>query len=139
MLLNPTNQGFDKMSGSLGSAVNMVKKINQTLGNSNDKDGLSAFKAIQDKEPEALAIFENYCQTIATIILNLHATLDLEIFAIGGGISVQPSLIREINRQYDLILAKDPVTSTVLTRPKIVKTSFGNDANLLGALYQLLN
>ncbi len=51
MLLNPTNQGFDKMSGSLGSAVNMVKKINQTLGNSNDKDGLSAFKAIQDKEP----------------------------------------------------------------------------------------
>lgn len=139
MLLNPTNQGFDKMSGSLGSAVNMVKKINQTLGNSNDKDGLSAFKAIQDKEPEALAIFENYCQTIATIILNLHATLDLEIFAIGGGISAQPSLIREINRQYDLILAKDPVTSTVLTRPKIVKTSFGNDANLLGALYQLLN
>ncbi len=65
--------------------------------------------------------------------------MDLEIFAIGGGISVQPSLIREINRQYDLILAKDPVTSTVLTRPKIVKTSFGNDANLLGALYQLLN
>lgn len=82
------------MSGSLGSAVNMVKKINQTLGNSNDKDGLSAFKAIQDKEPEVLAIFENYCQTIATIILNLHATFLVDLyFAIGGGISVQPSLI----------------------------------------------
>lgn len=139
MLLNPANQSFDKMSGSLGSAVGMIEKINQSIGNSDIKDGLVAFKAVQAKNPEAVAIFEAYCKTIATIILNVHATLDLQTFAIGGGISSQELLVPEINRQYDLILAEDPVTKSVLTRPNIVKTSFGNDANLLGALYQLLH
>lgn len=86
-----------------------------------------------------MATFEDYCKTIATIILNVHTTLDLQPFAIGGGISAQDLLVPEINRQYNLTLAEDPVTKSVLTRPNIVKTSFGNDENLLGALYQLLH
>lgn len=53
----------------------------------------------------------------------MHATLDLQTFAIGGGINSQDF----------------SGTKSVLTRPNIVKTSFGNDANLLGALYQLLH
>ena len=50
ILLNPANQSFDKMSGYLESAVGMIEKINQIIGNSDIKDGLIAFKAVQSKK-----------------------------------------------------------------------------------------
>lgn len=117
----------------------MVSAVNKAIGYADEKDGKKAFSAINDNHPKARAIFESYCRTIAQIIVNVHTTLDLECFAIGGGISSQPILVEEINRQYDLLLDEDEVTKHVLTRPKIVPTTFKNDANLLGALYQLLH
>lgn len=139
LALNLTNKGFERTSGCLGSAVGMVSAVNKAIGNADEKDGKKAFSAINDNHPKARAIFESYCRTIAQIILNVQTTLDLECFAIGGGISSQPILVDEINRQYDLLLDEDEVTKHVLTRPKIVPTTFKNDANLLGALYQLLH
>ena len=50
ILLNPANQSFDKMSGYLESAVGMIEKINQIIGNSDIKDGLISFKAVQSKK-----------------------------------------------------------------------------------------
>lgn len=50
ILLNPANQSFDRMSGYLESAVGMIEKINQIIGNSDIKDGLIAFKAVQSKK-----------------------------------------------------------------------------------------
>ncbi|SDQ05115.1 Sugar kinase of the NBD/HSP70 family, may contain an N-terminal HTH domain [Streptococcus equinus] len=139
LALNLERQGFERTSGYLGSAVGMVSAVNRAVGNSDEKDGRQAFDAITEKNLAALAIFKTYCRTIAQIILNVHTTLDLECFAIGGGISSQPVLVDEINHQYDLLLDEDKVTEHVLTRPKIVATTFKNDANLLGALYQLLH
>ncbi|WP_423216590.1 ROK family protein [Streptococcus equinus] len=139
LALNLRDKGFKRTSGCLGSAVRMISAVNKAIGNADEKDGKQAFVAINGKNSKALAIFEDYCRTIAQIILNVHTTLDLECFAIGGGISSQPILVDEINRQYDLLLDEDDVTKHVLTRPKIVPTTFKNDANLLGALYQLLH
>ena len=139
MMLNQNDKNFMRTGGHLGSAVAMIATVNKAVGNADEKDGKQAFCAINEKNPKAVKIFESYCRSVAQIILNVHTTLDLECFAIGGGISSQPILVDEINRQYDILLDEDEVTKHILTRPKIVPTTFKNDANLFGALYQLLH
>ena len=74
----------------------------------------------------------------------MYAILDLTHYAIGGGISAQPILIKEINRQYDLladsILDRGiKIVKLSLQRPQIIAATLGNDANLYGALYGLVN
>ena len=70
--------------------------------------------------------------------------LDLTHYAIGGVISAQSILIEEINRQYDLladsILDRGiKIVKLPLQRPQIIAATLGNDANLYGALYGLIN
>ncbi|MGT2682689.1 ROK family protein [Streptococcus porci] len=128
----------EKMVGFIGSAVQMISDVNQATGNSDLKNGHLAFEAIKNGHKEALAIFQHYCRQIAYLILNLQAFLDLTTYAIGGGISSQPLLIDEINRQFAIIIEGSPLLSMNVADLSIIPTHFGNDANLYGALYQLL-
>ena len=75
---------------------------------------------------------------VVGIIVNIQSVVDLTTIAIGGGISAQPILVEEINRAYDQFLDQMPMYKMTLTRPKIVEAKFKNDANLFGALYNLL-
>ena len=130
--------------GLRGSAVKMIHDIGKALHFENPDDGKAAFQAIMQKEEQAVTIFENYCRDIAILILDMHAMLDLTHYAIGGGISAQPILIEEINRQYDLladsILDRGiKIVKLSLQRPQIIAATLGNDANLYGALYGLVN
>lgn len=138
MLLNPAGVGFDKMSGSIGSAVSLVERINMAMGYRDVKDGRAAFQAILSVQSPAKQFFEDYCRYIAILILNSQAILDVEKVAIGGGISAQTIVIDEINHQYNRLLQSDPITAFNISRPEIVSAQFGNDANLYGALYQFL-
>lgn len=132
----------DNMQGSLGnigSAVNFIKKINHKLNYPKENDGLHAFEAIKEKSPDAVNIFQNYCLTIAGLILNIQTVVDVEKIAIGGGISAQPILISGINKEYDkLVQEKNPIIGNTLTKPAIVSAHFRNDSNLYGSLYNLL-
>lgn len=138
-LLNGTDQdGKIAMEGSLGSAVQMITRVNKALGNSNLKDGLAAFEAINAKQGQAWEIFESYCREIAMIIFNIQAVIDLQKFAIGGGISAQPIVVKTINEQYLKLKSELGMFTEVLTSPQIVQAHFQNDANLYGVLYGLL-
>ena len=130
--------GMDQAYGSAGSAVQMIIRVNQILGNGKSTDGEKAFKAINAHNGGLWEIFQKYCRQIASMIMNIHALLDMEIFAIGGGISVQPIVVKEINYQYDEILNRMPITKRTLSRPIITQARFNNDANLYGAFNALL-
>lgn len=136
--LDLSKPGFEKMIGMAGSAVRMIETINKTLGNQDIKDGRLAFDAILSGNEQALAIFRDYCQQIAYLILNLQAFLDLTTYAIGGGISSQPIVIEEIKNQYLAILEANPVLKMNLPELTILPTTLKNEANLVGALYTLL-
>lgn len=133
-----TEHEGNQSMGWIGSAVNMICEVNRAIGHDDTKDGLAAFKAIKNKNELALTIFETYCARIAQLILNLQAFFDLTTYAIGGGISAQPIVIEEINRQYVNIINSNPFTKTMLPQINIIPATFGNDANLYGALYTLL-
>lgn len=87
----------EKYVGFDCSAVDMVKRIGQAKKLDDPTEGEKAFEYINQNDPEAMEIFDQYCLMIANQIMNLQYLLDPEVIAIGGGISAQPILIERIH------------------------------------------
>jgi predicted NBD/HSP70 family sugar kinase len=138
MMKQSATPSFDDMYGKTGSAVGLVKMVNLELGTEDTKDGAAAFEAINQKDPSVYPIFEAFAREIAYMICNIQAILDLDKIVIGGGISAQPIVTNEIRKQYRAIRSELPFLEATLTEVEIDTCRFRNDANLLGALYQLL-
>ena len=119
------------MRGMTLSAVGLITKVNDL------KDGLAAFKAINAGDKTVYSLFESYCRNLAITILNLQTIFDMETFVIGGGISAQPILIEEVNRQFDKVHHEIDFIGKIIKRPKIVACQHHNGANLIGAAYFL--
>jgi predicted NBD/HSP70 family sugar kinase len=130
--------GEDKLVGMNCSAVEMIEKIAIKLNLADKKDGIAVFEKLSQQQPLAWKIFRAYCQRVAYLILNVQSVVDLTTYAIGGGISSQPLLVKTINEEYDKMLLELPLVKETLTRPQIKKAKFENSANLYGALYGLL-
>lgn len=131
--------GDEGFTGSLLSAVRMISQINEKLGNPDVTDGLTAFEAIKTNHPVATKIFEAYCQNVAQLILNIQAVVDLQKIAIGGGISAQPILLDDIKRAYNKLFDDNPLVKTTLNQALLTTAQFQNNANMLGALKNLLD
>ena len=125
------------MRGMTLSAVGLITEVNEVLGNSDLKDGLAAFKAINAGDKTVYSLFESYCRNLAITILNLQTIFDMETFVIGGGISAQPILIKEVNRQFDKVHHEIDFIGKIIKRPEIVACHHHNGANLIGAAYFL--
>ncbi len=100
-------------------------------------NGRIVFERINAGEEAALAALEHYCTGLAAGIISLQAILDVQRAAIGGGISRQPVLVdtlrrvvKDMNASYEGLMP--------YTLPEIVACRFGNDANMIGALYHYL-
>lgn len=126
-------QGFDRLSGTSGSAVQMIERAAAKLGLVDLQDGPTVFAQIKQQNSKVWPIFQEYCQAVAYLVLGLQAVLDLEAYTIGGGISANEILLTEINRAYDRLSGDFP-----FEKPAIKQATLQNDANLYGALYQLL-
>lgn len=126
-----------QMRGTALSAVGFITRVNEVLGNADLKDGREAFKEINARNEAVYPIFEAYCRSLAITILNLQSILDMEIFVLGGGISAQPVLIEEVNRQFDKVRHEIDFIGKIIKRPKIVACHHHNGANFIGAAYFL--
>ena len=108
------------MRGMTLSAVGLITKVNEVLGDSDLKDGLAAFKAINAGDKTVYSLFENYCRNLAITILNLQTIFDMETFVIGGGISAQPILIEEVNRQFDKVHHEINFIGKIINVPRLL-------------------
>lgn len=138
MVNNYQQTEYQQMVGMDVSAVAMIEEIATKLNLPDKKDGVAAFELINQGVPLAKRVFEKYCRKVAYLILNVQSVVDLTTYAIGGGISAQPILVKTINQAYDKILAELPLVKRTLTRPEIKQAKFKNEANLYGSLYSLL-
>ncbi|WP_366247694.1 ROK family protein [Terribacillus aidingensis] len=121
--------------GGTGSAVNMIKRINQEKEVADVTDGKKAFEFINAGDTAANKIFNQFCQSIAVQILNLQYIFDPEVFAIGGGISAQPIVVERIQQTVKELKQANPFHAA---DPAIVCCHYQSDANLYGALYHYL-
>lgn len=72
------------------------------------------------------------------IILTLQAILDVEKIVLGGGISQQKRLIDQIQQMYATVRQDSSLVDSTFSAILIEGCKFGNEANLLGAIYTLL-
>lgn len=123
---------------SLESTSGLVRSYATKKGVSKDTvTGRTFFEAANHGEEDALEVLDNYCLGIATGLFGLQLTLDVQKIAIGGGISKQPLLIETINKKMTEVWKAAGPNPAI--QPEVVSCAFGNDANLIGALYHYLN
>lgn len=123
------------LAGFTGSSVEMIQKIKKYKGIQDKFNGKEAFKLIKERDASAFQIFTKYLESIAIQLYNLQAILDIELIAIGGGISKQPILFEELKEVIDKLYMRSPLvrTGSHIIKPKITKCLFHNDSNLYGA------
>jgi len=119
------------------SAVSMINQIGTKLGLVDPTNGHAVFNAISEKQTVAVDIFQNFCQQVATLIFNMQSILDLERIVIGGGISAQPLVPQQIQREFERLKQVTPLAARTIVTPEIMNARLQNGANLIGAVYRL--
>lgn len=130
-------QPLDQTAAHL-SAVTMIQTIAHQLHLADLNDGQQVFRAIHQRDPDAVRIFEKFAHTVAELIFNMQTVLDLDRYIIGGGISAQPVVAQQIAQEFAAIQQGSPLASRTLYQPQIMNARFRNDANLIGAIYPLI-
>jgi len=112
--------------------------------------GPQLFELEAQGDPVACAMLENYYRSIAVMIYDCSAMLDLDCVVLTGGLSAQPSLVEGVRRNVKRIVGKglhpegiDFSSVGVSIDPKdfefdIRAGELALDANLYGALYHAL-
>lgn len=137
-IIESKEEGLGKLAGFACSAVEFIKEVNQATDWKEPLDGPHAFEMIQDGDERALPLFEDYCRSVAYLIINIQMFFDIEKCVIGGGISSQSILIDQIIKEYTVFINSHPLLKMNIPMIDIAGAKFHNDANLYGVYYQLL-
>lgn len=113
-------------------AEGLLRMVQENLHTDRFFTGEEIFEMANQNNQLVLAAVRQCCKEIGYKLYDLQACFDPEVFAIGGGICEQPLIYQFMNESFDEIQQS---YGYLLTRPKLVKCKYGNDANLLGALY----
>lgn len=140
-MVPPKNAELEEFefAGNHVSAVSMIRRCSAVLELEDETDGRQVFDYINKRDSRVYPIFEQYCRYLAIYINNVQAILDLGKVVLGGGISSQPILLEELERQITKLEAEQPLFFKVVNRPAIAICQHKNGANLIGAAYQLKN
>lgn len=115
--------------GALGREVAAAKHIREedVCGEKIFEWDAAGDKAVHD-------VLEDWYLNIAKHCMNMHVLLAPDIILLGGGISAEPKFIQGVKKYVDK-LAK---FSIIYNEMKVGLCKFGNDSNLIGALFNYL-
>ena len=113
----------------------LLRLYRQKAGIEEEIDGEYFFDKANAGDETAMEVLRYFCNQTAKYFHNIQICLDVDRFAIGGGISAQQILIDTLNEEMDKVFS----IPTVATRPELVRCKFGNDANLIGAVKSYLD
>ena len=109
---------------SAGLKADLLRRKN--LPEDTEMDGHQIFDLINSGDEDACSALQTFCSHLATQIHNLQAILDPEIFAIGGGISNQPVLMKVLQESLDYIYEDKVLPQTRIEAVKRTVGSIGN-------------
>ncbi|WP_300383872.1 ROK family protein [Clostridium sp.] len=122
-----------KTWSDLGATGGLSKNVaNRKDLSPKDIDGKQVFQMAEDGDDICIQEIENFYLNNAKGIYNVQYIYDPEKILIGGAISEREDFIDRINENIDFILSK---LNHAKVRPIIERCKFGNDANLIGALF----
>ncbi|MBO4538555.1 MAG: ROK family protein, partial [Erysipelotrichaceae bacterium] len=124
---------LEKQLGNQCSILFMLDTYRRLTGDEERLDGYEFFRRLPD-DPNAQQALDEMCTNIAIQLHNLYWLLDLEKVAIGGGISAQQLVTERIREKFDEVGSHSVAgRRRYLPQMEIVRSQFGNDANLIGA------
>ncbi|MGI6072126.1 MAG: ROK family protein [Lachnospiraceae bacterium] len=96
--------------------------------------GENFFELVEADDLHALDALRRVCHDFGMLIFNLQCAFDPDAISIGGGISAQPKFMEMLREETDNYTDKSFKNAPDVDL-RVCK--YGNDANLLGALYTL--
>lgn len=100
--------------------------------------GEEVFEKYESGEEIAVKVFKNFYKNLSVGIFNLIYSLDPEKVLIGGAISENKKVIKELN-EYVLNIKNAHRDMKNLELAKIEPCKFNNDSGIIGALYNYLS
>lgn len=131
---NPLEYPLQK-TWSLTSSTNaLVREVEKKKGLlAGTLNGEKVFQLAEDGDLTIQDCITNLYKKLAAGIFNLKYSLDPSKILIGGGISKRPEVIDGINKEL-----KQLKNETATLDIEVEACQFGNDANLIGALFHFL-
>ena len=99
-----------------------------------ETDGRRFFESLANGDKDAEEILDQYCSMLAGYIYNLQCILDLDVIAIGGGISQQPVLIEKTKAFLAQNFGLQNAMGLISHPPVVCACELSADANLYGAV-----
>lgn len=120
----------------LASTTKLVKDVAKAKAVPEDElNGEIIFEWAKRGDEAAKSAIAELIEHLADGIANIAAVFNPEMFILGGGIMVQEAYLRPLINS----AVKERVFATVYKDTEITFAKLGNDAGLLGALYNFLN
>ncbi len=124
-------QVFEGVAAYKVSSRSITAEYEKLSGN--DITGEKFFSLVENDDPLAKIVYERFLYLVSSLIFNLQTTLDVNKIALGGGISSVSFLVNDIRERVNNLF--DKFNFFPAQKPQIVKCTFENDANLLGAYH----
>lgn len=126
---SPSMLMFDRLFASRYPApVGEPKKVRA--------DGKQFFAWIREKDPDALAVYDEFIRALAVLVFNTQICYAPERIVIGGGISVQDMIFTDLDAELDKYYTGVGLGEKM--RPQVVRSVYLQETNLYGAAYNFL-
>ncbi len=119
--------------GSVGALVN---RVNKRKGVHSKLSGEEIFVLAESGDDIAIEEIDRYYLIMAMGVHSVQYSIDPDVILLGGGISRRPDFIERMEEKLDHIYVQMPHASV---RPILKCCKHFNDANLLGAYYNLIS
>lgn len=113
----------------LSITESMYKKTGRTLS------GIEIFDLEKSGDSHAIEAIKSFFQSTAVGLFNIQYFYDPECIIIGGAVSSRQDFISRVEKE---LLKIYEVIDHAPVRPTLKRAYFGNDANLIGAVYNYL-
>lgn len=111
------------------STYALTSAVSEYLGRK--VDGFEVWNLYKDNVQDVVIIVNRWIFNIATFLVFMIYSLNIDVIYIGGGISSKPLFIKLVNEKIAEILFKENLKEVM---PEIRKAKGGNDAALYGAM-----
>ncbi|MGG0717703.1 ROK family protein [Robertmurraya massiliosenegalensis] len=129
-LAQPIGESWSALAATWGLVTQVAKRKDM---DPHTLDGVTVFKMADDGDMEVQDEIEKFTKRLAVGIYNLQYIIDPEKILLGGAISKREGFIDQINEKLKVMKPNEQCL-TIQVEP----CQFGNDSNLIGALYHFL-
>ncbi len=127
--------GYMKLDGSDFQKLSAASILTQRASKVKNKDlnGIEVFEYIKNKDQEVIEVLESVIESLVKGLLNIMYLFNPEKIVLGGGILAQYDVMLPYIKEY----IEKHQESSYFTQTKIAPAKLGNDAGMIGILFEL--